>query len=122
MSNRKLARMICRTGAIVCLIAFCLPGYSVDRTLDRQSTRIQLGLPFSPWLRFVNESRTERGPELSTGAMSTSTSFSNKWNVELFTWSSAALLASIVLFAAARRLRDDSQPVGQVSRPARPSS
>jgi hypothetical protein len=110
MGHRKHARVLCRVAAIAGLIAFFLPGYTDARTPNSQTMKIRLGLPFSPWLHWQSESRTERGPDVAAGTASFSTSISSKWGVEVFTWSTAALVGGIALFAVANFLRDPSPP------------
>jgi hypothetical protein len=112
MNHRKSARVACRVAAIACLVAFFLPGFTDSRTPSSHTTKIQLGLPFSPWFHWQSESRTERGPENGPGASSFTSSMSSKWGVELVTWSTTVLVAGIALFAAARFLGKSSPPVG----------
>jgi hypothetical protein len=104
MNHRKFPRVACRVAAIACLIAFFLPGFTDTRTSNLRTTKIQLGLPSSPWLHWESESRTEHVPENAPGASTFTSSMSSKWGVELVTWSTPLLVAGIAFFAAARFL------------------
>ena len=108
MKYRKQARLICRIAAIACLFAFILPGYTDDCAPDSQMTRMRLGLPFSPWLQWQREKRTERGPETVPGADFLSTSINSKWGIDVLSWSVLALVAGAAFFAVANFLREPS--------------
>lgn len=95
--SRRLATWVPRLLGTALLIAGCLPSYSVTRQGDRQTTRISVGVPFSPWILFVREAGVQDGNPQNFPA-----SFEQRASVQLLSWSVLLLfLAQAMFFVAA---------------------
>lgn len=90
---------------IGCLVIACWHRYSSMKQNGMHSTRFSLGLPSSPWIRFVREATEEQ-----SGAGSLTSSFNQRTGVEFISWSMLLLVVAQVLFSGSSWLRKRGLP------------
>jgi hypothetical protein len=103
MLSSRSVRRLCWLGAAICFGVLLIPNFSRSTIPDGVQTRVDLGLPFSPWFHFEDD-RTETKATDRT-APSFSSTFRSAWRFQFISWSALAMLAGIGFLIGAKYAR-----------------